>query len=38
MGMRGDNRNVFYAVGYCGHGVTLANMAGKSHHGYVFGR
>ena len=29
MGVRGEHRNVFYAVGYCGHGVTLANMAGK---------
>ncbi|MCA0455608.1 MAG: FAD-binding oxidoreductase [Chloroflexi bacterium] len=28
MGVRGDNRNVFYAIGYCGHGVTLANVAG----------
>jgi gamma-glutamylputrescine oxidase len=29
MGVRGDNRNVFYAIGYCGHGVTLANIAGQ---------
>ncbi|MEZ4669977.1 MAG: FAD-dependent oxidoreductase [Anaerolineae bacterium] len=29
MGVRGDHRNIFYAIGYCGHGVTLANMAGK---------
>ncbi|MDQ7036353.1 MAG: FAD-binding oxidoreductase [Anaerolineae bacterium] len=29
MGVRGDHRNVFYAVGYCGHGVTLANLSGK---------
>ncbi|MFN8562943.1 MAG: FAD-dependent oxidoreductase [Anaerolineae bacterium] len=28
MGVRGD-RNVYYAIGYCGHGVTLANLAGK---------
>lgn len=29
MGVRGDNRNIFYAIGYCGHGVTLANVAGQ---------
>jgi glycine/D-amino acid oxidase-like deaminating enzyme len=29
MGVRGENRNIFYAIGYCGHGVTLANMAGQ---------
>jgi gamma-glutamylputrescine oxidase len=29
MGVRGDNKNVYYAIGYCGHGVTLANVAGK---------
>ena len=29
MGVRGDNRNIFYAIGYCGHGVTLANLAGQ---------
>ena len=29
MGVRGDNRNIFYAIGYCGHGVTLANIAGQ---------
>ncbi|MBA3869502.1 MAG: FAD-dependent oxidoreductase [Anaerolineae bacterium] len=29
MGVRGDNRNVFYAIGYCGHGVTLANISGQ---------
>ena len=28
-GVRGDHRNVYYAVGYCGHGVTLANLAGE---------
>lgn len=28
MGVRGEYRNVFYAIGYCGHGVTLANVAG----------
>jgi len=28
MGVTGDNQNIYYAVGYCGHGVTLANMAG----------
>ncbi len=29
MGVRGDHRNIFYAIGYCGHGVTLANIAGQ---------
>ncbi len=28
MGVTGEHRNVYYALGYCGHGVTLANMAG----------
>jgi glycine/D-amino acid oxidase-like deaminating enzyme len=29
MGVRGAHRNVYYSVGYSGHGVTLANLAGK---------
>jgi gamma-glutamylputrescine oxidase len=29
MGVRGEQRNVFYALGYNGHGVTLANLAGQ---------
>lgn len=29
IGVMGDHRNVYYGVGYCGHGVTLANLAGK---------
>jgi gamma-glutamylputrescine oxidase len=29
MGVRGDHRNVYYALGYSGHGITLANLAGK---------
>ncbi len=29
MGVRGANRNIYYALGYSGHGVTLANLAGK---------
>ncbi|MFO7635618.1 MAG: FAD-dependent oxidoreductase [Caldilinea sp.] len=29
IGVRGEARNVYYAIGYCGHGVTLANMAGE---------
>jgi len=29
IGVRGAQRNVYYAVGYCGHGVTLANLAGE---------
>lgn len=29
IGVRGAAQNVFYALGYCGHGVTLANLAGE---------
>ena len=29
MGVRGKHRNVYYALGYSGHGVTLANLAGR---------
>ncbi len=29
MGVRGQHKNVYYALGYSGHGVTAANMAGK---------
>ena len=29
MGVRGAHRNVYYALGYSGHGVTLANLAGE---------
>lgn len=29
MGVRGDDHNIYYAVGFCGHGVTLANLAGQ---------
>jgi glycine/D-amino acid oxidase-like deaminating enzyme len=29
MGVRGERRNIYYAIGYCGHGVTLANLAGR---------
>jgi len=29
MGVRGEARNVYYSLGYCGHGVTLANLAGE---------
>lgn len=29
IGVRGAERNVYYAIGYCGHGVTLANLAGQ---------
>lgn len=28
MGVTGRNKNVFYSVGYSGHGITLANLAG----------
>lgn len=29
MGVRGEHRNVYFAFGYSGHGVTAANLAGK---------
>jgi glycine/D-amino acid oxidase-like deaminating enzyme len=29
MGVRGKHRNVYFAVGYSGHGITLANLAGE---------
>lgn len=29
MGVRGVHRNVFFALGFSGHGVTLANLAGR---------
>jgi gamma-glutamylputrescine oxidase len=29
MGVRGEHRNVFYAFGYSGHGIALANLAGR---------
>lgn len=29
IGVRGEHRNVYYAIGYCGHGVVLANLAGR---------
>ena len=29
MGVMGENRNIFYSLGYSGHGVTMANLAGK---------
>jgi glycine/D-amino acid oxidase-like deaminating enzyme len=29
MGVRGAHRNVYFAVGYSGHGITLSNLAGK---------
>jgi gamma-glutamylputrescine oxidase len=29
MGVRGRHRNVFYALGYSGHGIVLGNLAGK---------
>ncbi len=29
MGVRGEHKNVFYALGYSGHGVALANLAGE---------
>ena len=29
MGVIGEHRNVYYALGYSGHGVVLANLAGR---------
>jgi glycine/D-amino acid oxidase-like deaminating enzyme len=29
MGVMGEHRNMYYALGYSGHGVTLANLAGR---------
>ncbi len=29
IGVRGASKNVFYGVGYSGHGITLANLAGR---------
>lgn len=29
MGVRGEHRNIYYALGYSGHGITLANLAGE---------
>jgi gamma-glutamylputrescine oxidase len=29
IGVRGEHQNIYYALGYCGHGVTLANIAGE---------
>ena len=29
MGVRGAHRNIYYALGYSGHGVVLANLAGR---------
>lgn len=29
MGVQGEHKNVYYALGYSGHGVTLANLAGE---------
>lgn len=29
VGVMGENRNVYYGLGYSGHGVVMANLAGK---------
>ena len=29
MGVRGAHKNVYYSLGYSGHGITLANLAGR---------
>jgi glycine/D-amino acid oxidase-like deaminating enzyme len=29
MGVQGKHRNVYFALGYSGHGITLANLAGE---------
>jgi glycine/D-amino acid oxidase-like deaminating enzyme len=29
MGVRGGFRNLYFALGYSGHGITLSNLAGQ---------
>ena len=29
MGVRGAYRNLYFALGYSGHGITLSNLAGQ---------
>ena len=29
MGVRGEHKNIFYALGFSGHGITMATMAGR---------
>lgn len=29
IGVRGEHKNVYFALGYSGHGVTMANLAGR---------
>ena len=29
IGVRGEHRNVYFGLGYSGHGVTMANLAGR---------
>ena len=29
IGVRGAHRNLYFALGYSGHGITLSNLAGK---------
>ncbi len=29
IGVRGEHKNVYYSVGYCGHGITLGTVAGR---------
>jgi len=29
IGVMGEHRNIYYGVGYSGHGITLANLAGR---------
>ena len=29
IGVRGEHRNIYYALGYSGHGITLATLAGR---------
>jgi gamma-glutamylputrescine oxidase len=29
MGVRGEHKNVYYALGFSGHGINLANLAGR---------
>ena len=38
MGVTGNAKNIFHSVGYCGHGVSMANYAGSVISDSVLGR
>lgn len=38
LGVSGRYRNVFHAVGYCGHGIALASYAGRALADWIAGR